>query len=162
MLINFRNIRDGQDPVIVRVERNRFRGTVVENNIFVLYRRRTQPNAFGLFIEPDSSDYTARELGGRLMYGDGALAETIVTGGWIRMNRDPPMRVVNFEFMHASFVLEKVGHLIALGFNHDDVSDFRDARVTSMIEPFLKVATVAELIRQYIEPNGNPKCKHDC
>lgn len=79
MLINFRNIRDGQDPVIVRVERNRFRGTVVENNIFVLYRRRTPPNAFGLFIEPNSSDYTARELGGRLIHEQ--LAETIVTGG---------------------------------------------------------------------------------
>lgn len=72
------------------------------------------------------------------------------------------MRVVNFEFMHTSFVLEKVGHLIALGFNHDDVSDFRDARLTLMNKPFLQVATVAELIRQYIEPNGNSECKHDC
>lgn len=34
MLINFRNIRDDQDPDAVHEWRNRFRGSIVQNNIF--------------------------------------------------------------------------------------------------------------------------------
>lgn len=159
MLINFRDIRNDQDPDIVRVERNRFRGTVVGNNVFVLYRRRKPPNAFGLLIEPNSSDYTAAELGGRLMHEQ--LAETVVAGGGIRISRNSPMGEINFEFIHTGFALHRVAHLIAQGFNHDDVSDFRDARVTLMNKPFPQVATVAELIRQYIKL-GNPESNHGC
>lgn len=151
MQINFRDIRDDQDPETVHVWRNRFRGSVVENNTIVHQSRRLS-HAFELFIEPSTSDYTAAELGGRLMQEQ--LAETVVAGGGIRISRDPLIRVVNFEFIDPSVALEEVAHLIALGFNHDDVSDFRDARVTFRNEPFLQVATVAELIRQYIQLNG--------
>lgn len=154
MLIDTRNIHADlpQDPGTVVVERNRWRGFYVDNNVFVLYERQ-RTNGVALFIEPVNSDYTAEELGGRFM--EEGRAQTVLTGGTINNRRDPVSYAhidwaVDLKFIDKSQSTILL-RLLAVGFNDADLIDFRSAKVTYRNEPFLDIPTITDLIRRYIK-----------
>jgi len=154
MLIDFANIEDSDSQECLTVRRNRSRGDFVNNNTFVLYRRPRFEHAFGLFLHPSSQEYTAPEIGGRFIFE--GRADAVIAGGETSFNLQTRVLAVSFKFITPDpLSVREVGRLVALGFNHDDMSDFRAAIVTYECSLSFEVTTVAELIRKYIDPHGN-------
>lgn len=150
--ISFENLELDQN--YVTVYRDRARGSYVNENNFVFYKQRQQRETFKLFLEPLCSDFSARTefnpgaLAERLLED---VAESVLVIGSIKEN---PAKVVEIGCVCCeSYSLREIARLLALGFDHRDLSDLGSHRVIYEDKAFLGMATVAELIRKWSDSN---------
>ncbi len=152
MEIDFRNIGGGSDKngEEVMLARDRWRGFPKDQNVFVLYDGE-RASGVGLFIEPTARDFSAWEVGGRFM--EEHIAKVILVGGNIRKDSICTHEfIVHIEFInpdHEKFPVARLAKLLAIGFEHEGMSDFYNAKITYKNEPFLDCSTIAQLIRRY-------------
>ncbi len=140
-----------EDQGNVIVCRNRYRGRFVDENLFAIYEQRPPRQAFQLFLEPFCSDFGARTdcdpeaFVERVLLDD--LAQTVLAFGSIKKH---PEKTIEFECISSEIhPLREILRLMAIGFGHDDLTDFLSHRLIIKDEAPLEVTTLADLIRKY-------------
>jgi hypothetical protein len=128
----------------VEVNRIRYRGDERGKYVFVLYERSAiGPSPYGLFVAPTSFDYTSMELGGRLLEDSTtARAHIILAGGTMT---ESAARIDFVDQERCS--LDNVAHLMAEGFFHKVMDDFRRAKLSYKDEPVIGCSSIKQLLK---------------